>query len=121
MNKLAPFTLSRQTLYSVGALSFNLTERMILLYLPIFYLPSKELGVHHLFPGGTFGGFLTIMGLIMVVGRVLTPCRSCCRLAKRSGRSPIGRRKLFKLISALPMALFAVLIFSRLSPYGKHH
>ena len=112
MNKLAPFTLSRQTLYSVGALSFNLTERMILLYLPIFYLPSKELGVHHLFPGGTFGGFLTIMGLIMVVGRVFDALADpvVASLSDRS-RSPIGRRKLFKLISALPMALFAVLIF----------
>ncbi|NLA04433.1 MAG: MFS transporter [Firmicutes bacterium] len=112
MNKLAPFTLSRQTLYSVGALSFNLAERMILLYIPIFYLPSKELGVPDLFPGGTFWGFLTIMGLIMVVGRVFDAVADpvVASLSDRS-RSPLGRRKIFKLLSAFPVALFAALIF----------
>ncbi len=120
MNKLAPFTLSRQLLYSIGALSFNLSERIILLYLPIFYLPSKELGAPQLFSGGTFWGFLTVIGLIMVVGRVFDALADpvVAYLSDRS-LSRIGRRKIFKLFGALPMALFAALIFFPPVPGGE--
>lgn len=120
MNKPAPFTLSRQMLYSIGALSFNLSERMILLYLPIFYLPSKELGAPQLFSGGTFWGFLTVIGLIMVVGRVFDALADpvIASLSDRS-LSKVGRRKIFKLLSALPMTLFAALIFFPPFPGGE--
>ncbi|NLZ28045.1 MAG: MFS transporter [Firmicutes bacterium] len=112
MKKLAPFTLPRQILYSVGSLSFNLTERMILLYAAFYYLPPKEYGLPELFPGQTFWGFLTIFGLVMVVGRVFDALADpvVASLSDRS-TSRLGRRKVFKLLSALPMVLAAALVF----------
>ncbi|MFY9114752.1 MAG: MFS transporter [Dethiobacteria bacterium] len=112
MRKPAPFTLSRQILYSVGSLSFNLTERMILLYAAFYYLPPKEYGLPELFPGQTFWGFLTIFGLVMVAGRVFDALADpiVASLSDRS-TSKLGRRKVFKLFSALPMVLAAALVF----------
>jgi GPH family glycoside/pentoside/hexuronide:cation symporter len=102
----------QQTLYALGCAGFNIMERLVVLYVPFFFLPPAEYGVHNLLPQGTFFGFLTVLGSALVVGRVFDGLADpiIASLSDNS-RSPLGRRKIFMLFSGLPLAVFGALIF----------
>ncbi len=109
----SPFPLLNQIIYSSGSMAFNMMERMILLYAAFYYLPPKEIGLPELFPGHTYYGFFTIFGLAVVLGRVFDSVSDPVVAAlSDNSRARVGRRKFYMLLSGLPMALTAALVFS---------
>lgn len=101
-----------QTLFALGSAGFNLLERLIVLYVPFYFLPPIESGVHNLLPERVFWGFATILGIALVVGRVFDGLADpiIASLSDNS-RSPLGRRKVFLLMSGLPLTTFGALLF----------
>lgn len=108
-NELTPL---KQFLFALGSAGFNLLERLIVLYVPFYFLPPKEYGVHNLLPERAFWGFATVLGIALVVGRLIDGLADpiIASLSDNS-RSPLGRRKVFLLFSGLPLAAFGSLIF----------
>lgn len=102
----------RQWIFALGGAGFNLLERLIVLYVPFYFLPPIEYGVPNLIPEGAFWGFATVLGIALVVGRIIDGLADpiIASLSDNS-RSPLGRRKVFMLWSGLPLAAFGSLIF----------
>lgn len=102
----------RQWVFALGSAGFNLLERLIVLYVPFYFLPPIEYGVPNLLPEGVFWGFATVLGIALVVGRFFDGLADpiIASLSDNS-RSPLGRRKVFLLWSALPLAACGSLIF----------
>ncbi|MDP3487543.1 MAG: MFS transporter, partial [Bacillota bacterium] len=108
-SNLSPF---RQLLFALGSAGFNLLERLIVLYVPFYFLPPMEYGVHNLLPAGVFWGFATVLGTALVVGRLFDSLADpIIASLSDSSQSPLGRRKVFLLFSGLPLATFGALIF----------
>ena len=101
-----------QLLFALGSAGFNLMERLIVLYVPFYFLPPAEYGVPSLVPEHSFFGIVTVLGLALVLGRVIDAIADpvIAALSDRS-TSPLGRRKVFLYYSALPLALFGAMIF----------
>ena len=106
------FSPSKQVLFALGSAGFNLLERLVVLYVPFYFLPPMEYGVNNLVPDETFWAFATVLGMALIVGRVFDGLADpiIASLSDNS-RSPVGRRKVFLLFSGLPLAIFATLIF----------
>jgi glycoside/pentoside/hexuronide:cation symporter, GPH family len=104
---------ARQNLFALGSGAFTLLERMVIIFVPFYFLPPAEYRVHNLIPDRTFWGIFTVIGIALVVGRVFDGIADpvIASLSDNS-RSRVGRRKLFLLISALPLAIFTILVFS---------
>ena len=103
---------ARQTLFALGSGAFTLLERLIIIYLPFYFLPPAEYRVHDLVPDRTFLGFITVMGAALVAGRFFDGIADPVIAAlSDNNRSRVGRRKLFLLLSALPLSIFTILIF----------
>ncbi len=109
---VVPLPLKGQVLYAAGSAAFTMLERMILLYMPFFYLPPGEYGLPGLIPDRTYLGVLTILGAALMTGRIFDGLADplFASLSDNS-RSPLGRRKLFLLLGGLPLALSAALVF----------
>jgi glycoside/pentoside/hexuronide:cation symporter, GPH family len=101
-----------QLLYASGSAAFTMLERLILLYMPFYYLPPREYNLQNLIPDRTFLGVLTILGAALLVGRVFDGFADpVIASLSDNNRSLIGRRKLFLLLGALPLALTTLLVF----------
>ncbi len=104
--------LAGQLLYSSGSAAFTMLERLILLYMPFYYLPPAELNLPGLIPDRTFLGLLTTLGAALLVGRVFDGLTDpIIASLSDNNRSRLGRRKLFLIIGGLPLALATMLIF----------
>ena len=111
-HKPVPLSPGGQVLFSLGSASFTMLERLLILYVPFYYLPPGEYGVPNLVPEETFWGVATILGAAFLAGRVLDAVADPLVAAMSDGSSsPLGRRKLFLLLSALPLAATAALVF----------
>lgn len=110
--KPVPLSPARQILFSLGSASFTMLERLLILYVPFYYLPPREYGVPNLVPEETFWGVATVLGAAFLAGRSLDAAADPLVAAlSDSSRSPLGRRKPFLLLSALPLAAAAALAF----------
>jgi len=118
--KPSQLPLRGQLLYASGSLAFTWLERMIILYAAFFYLPPEELGLPTLISTRTYGGIFTVLGASLLFGRILDGLADpvIASLSDRS-RSRWGRRKFFLLLSALPLAVTAALVFFPPRPYGS--
>lgn len=118
--KFRQLSLPGQLLYASGSLAFTWLERMIILYAAFFYLPPAELGLPSLISTRTYGGIFTVLGLSLLFGRILDGLADpvIAFLSDRS-RSRWGRRKYFLLLSALPLAGTAALVFFPPRPYAS--
>jgi GPH family glycoside/pentoside/hexuronide:cation symporter len=96
----------------MGSAGFNLMERLIVLYVPFYFLPPAEYGVPNLVPEHRFLGVATVLGMALVLGRIIDAFADpiIAALSDRSD-SPVGRRKVFLYYSTLPLALCGALIF----------
>jgi GPH family glycoside/pentoside/hexuronide:cation symporter len=104
--------LKNQTLFALGSFAFTLLERMILLYAVFYFLPPAELGLHNLIPDRTYFGIFTMTGAALVAGRIFDALADPVIAAlSDNNRSKVGRRKVFLMASALPLAITAALIF----------
>ena len=99
-------------LYSIGQLGWSILMGIVNTYLVWFYLPPENAKLPELVPQGKILGFLTIIGIITMGGRLLDAVTDplVASLSDRS-KSPRGRRISFMQKGALPLAIFTVLIF----------
>lgn len=105
-----PFSL--QIAYAVGQLGWSLVMGIIANYLIYFYMPPQDAGLPQLIPESALFGFLSIIGLITMGGRLLDAVTDPF-IATLSDRSPsrFGRRISFMAFGGLPMVLFMILVF----------
>ena len=110
--KVLLLTPARQLLYASGSLAFTMLERLVLLYMPFYYLPPAEYNLPNLVPDRTYLGLFTILGLALLVGRIFDGFTDpLIASLSDNNRSRLGRRKLFLIIGGLPLALSTFLVF----------
>ncbi|PKL00479.1 MAG: sodium:solute symporter [Tenericutes bacterium HGW-Tenericutes-1] len=103
-------------IFAIGQLGWSLLSGIIVNWLVYFYQPAEEIlaAGHSLYisQGKVILGVLTIVGAIVALGRVFDAFTDPI-IASMSDRSnhKLGRRIPFMRYSALPFALFTVLIF----------
>lgn len=111
---------TRQLGFAVGSAAFTILERMLILFLPYFYLPPAEYGVANLIPNRTCLGIFTALGAALFLGRLVDGLADpLVAVFSDNCRAPLGRRKIFLLGSGLPLALTAALIFFPPLPNGE--
>ncbi len=123
MENYTAAALSRraQVTYATGSAAFTMLERLILLYAPFYFLPPREYNLPNLVSEDTFLGLATILGAALALGRIVDAAADpVVATLSDNCRLRLGRRKPFLLLSALPLALFTVLIFN--PPFiGQEH
>ena len=101
-----------KVLYSSGNVGFTIADRVWVGFMLYFYLPPAESGMPELISNVTFWGFLTVMGVVTIFGRVVDAFADpfIGYLSDRS-TSKMGRRKVFLVYGGLPLMLATVLLF----------
>ncbi len=104
--------MSKQIAYSMGQLGWSLLSGIIGTYLVFYYIPTEKSEIAISVPQTLFFGFLTIIGLITMLGRFFDAVTDpwIATLSDRS-KSPKGRRISFMKKSAVPFAITTVLVF----------
>ncbi|MFA9396736.1 MAG: MFS transporter [Clostridiaceae bacterium] len=104
--------LSKQISYSLGQLGWSLLSGIIGSYLIFYYIPTSKSGISVVIPQIKFFGFLTIIGLIMMIGRFFDAVTDPW-IATLSDRctSKSGRRISYMKKASIPFAVFTVLVF----------
>jgi glycoside/pentoside/hexuronide:cation symporter, GPH family len=111
--KVVHVPLAGQLLYASGSAAFTMLERLILLYMPFYYLPPVELGLTGLIYNRTYLGLFSVLGAALLLGRIFDGVADPVFASlSDNNRSRLGRRKIFLLVSSLPFAVTTVLIFS---------
>jgi GPH family glycoside/pentoside/hexuronide:cation symporter len=102
-------------LFATGQFGWSLASYGVLNLLAYFYMPPEE-GGQALFPPMIFQGNvlagLTLIGLIGASGRVFDAFTDplIAQWSDRA-RSPLGRRRVFLLVAALPFAMLSAAVF----------
>ncbi|MBU3189646.1 MFS transporter [Clostridium bowmanii] len=104
--------LSKQIAYSLGQFGWSLLSGIVGSYLIFYYIPTKESGIMTVIPQVVFLGFLTVIGLITMLGRFFDAVTDpwIATLSDRS-KSKKGRRISFMQKAAIPFAVCTVLMF----------
>lgn len=106
----------RLAVFALGQLGWSLASYGVSNLVMYFYMPPEDASAHRVFPSflfeGAVLGVLTIIGLINFGARAFDAVTNPL-LASWSDRSKarLGRRRFFMALSALPFALFSVLVF----------
>lgn len=102
----------KQVVYGTGNGGFSILDNIFGIYFMFFLLPPKETGLPELISNEPMFMGLTIIGLIIIFGRVIDSIADPL-IAYWSDRnkSRLGRRRFFLLTGALPFALFSLLLF----------
>ena len=110
--RIIELPLAGQVVYASGSAAFTMLERLILLYMPFYYLPPREYNLENLIPDRTYLGLMTVLGFALLAGRIFDGIADpiIASLSDNS-RSRLGRRKLFMVLGGLPLALSALLVF----------
>jgi len=105
--------LSKGIAYAVGQLGWSLTLGLVVNYLIYFYLPPEEALLPELIPSFYLFGFISIIGLITMGGRLLDAVTDPW-IATLSDRSTArrGRRIGFMAAGGAPMVVLMFLLFS---------
>lgn len=105
-------TKPAQVTYAAGSAAFTMLERLILLYVPFYFLPPREYGLPNLISEETFLGLGTMLGAALALGRIVDAAADpVVATLSDNLRLRQGRRKPFLLWSSLPLSAFTVLIF----------
>lgn len=104
--------LSKQIAYSLGQFGWSLLSGIISTYLIFYYIPTDKSGISTVIPQVSIFGFLTVIGLITMLATAFDGVNDPW-IATLSDRctSKRGRRISFMRNSAIPFALFTVLVF----------
>lgn len=110
MKEKLPF--SKQIAYAMGQFGWSLLSGIVATYLIFYYIPTNISGIPVSIPQIQFFGFLTIIGLIMMLGRFFDAITDpwIATLSDRS-KSKRGRRISFMQRAAIPFAFFTVAVF----------
>ncbi len=116
MIKKLPF--SKSITYALGQLGWSLLAGIIGNYLIFYYIPTEKSGIIPVVSQKMFFGFLTIIGLITMAGRLFDAVTDpwIATLSDKS-TSKMGRRISFLAKSALPFSVFTVLVFWNPTPH----
>lgn len=110
MKEKLPF--SKQIAYAMGQFGWSLLAGIVSSYLVFYYIPSSESGISISVPQVAYFGLFTIIGLITMTGRLFDAITDpwIATLSDRC-KSKRGRRISFMRWSAIPFAIFTVLVF----------
>lgn len=101
-----------QLAYALGQLGWSLLSGIVATYLIFYYIPTNISGIPVSIPQVQFFGFLTIIGLIMMLGRFFDAITDpWIATLSDQNQHKRGRRISFMQRSALPFALFTLLVF----------
>ena len=105
----------RRFFYNFSTAGHALFDSLLLTFYVQFLLPSKEAvdaGMVRFISDRVFLGVVTILGLIMVLGRIVDAVADpmIASFSDRS-KSKLGRRRVFLLFGGLPLAASTVLIY----------
>jgi len=104
--------------FAIGQFGWSLATFCVFNQLTYFYLPPEtgETNFPVFIYQGAILGVLTIIGLISFGGRILDAITDpwIANISDRS-TSKLGKRRLFLLLGALPLALFSFLVFYPIS------
>ena len=105
----------RRFLYNFSTTGWNMIDSILMTFYVAFLLPPKEQiaeGMIQFIPNRRYLGIVTVLGSIMIFGRIVDAVTDplVASLSDRS-KSPLGRRRTFLLIGALPLAASVILIF----------
>ncbi|MBN2440945.1 MAG: MFS transporter [Spirochaetales bacterium] len=105
----------RWWLYNMSTAGHSLFDTLFMVFYASFLLPPEEKiaeGMIQFISGETFWGVFTVLGIIMIFGRIVDAiCDPLIASWSDRSQSKFGRRRFFLLIGGLPLALFTVLIF----------
>jgi len=110
-----PLPTSKKIIYALGQLGWALTSYAPGMLLVYYYMPpdsGSRSFAPQIFQGSVFG-ILTVIGLAYAAGRLFDAVTDPL-IAGLSDRSthPMGRRRIFLLISISPFSLLSYLVFS---------
>ncbi len=98
--------------YALGQLGWSILSGIIQVWLVWFYNPPANVDIPELIPRGAVFGFLTVIGLITMFGRLMDGVTDplIASLSDRS-KNPKGRRIPFMAKAIVPFTLLTVLVF----------
>ncbi len=112
MQAVTPLSRGGRLFYTAGSAAFTMVERMLILYVPFYFWPPEEYAQPNLISSKIYFGFVTILGAAWLAGRVFDGAADpIIASLSDNNRSRVGRRKLFLLLSGLPLALTTALVF----------
>jgi Na+/melibiose symporter-like transporter len=113
-----PGTLPRAKLviFALGQFGWSLASFGVSNLLNYFYMPPEKADATRIFPSFLFQGnvlwIFTVIGAVAFLSRIFDGVTNpLLASASDRSRSRLGRRRLFMAVSALPFALFSVLVF----------
>jgi len=116
-DNLEKLPFSRVIFFALGQLGWSLASFAVANLLTYFYMPPEDASGQGLFPAfipqGALWGSLTLLGLLAFSSRLFDAVKDplIAHLSDRS-QSRFGRRRLFLMIGATPLALFSLLVFT---------
>lgn len=107
--------------YATGQLGWALVMGIIANYLIYFYMPPQEAGLPQVIPDIAIFGFISIIGLVTMGGRLLDAITDpWIATLSDSSQSPKGRRISFMAKGGLPMVISMLLVFSPPRSWSEH-
>jgi len=111
MSAAERFSRTRQILYAIGTAGWTATDRIVTTFALYFYLPPAGRGLPPRLEERAVLG-MTLFGAIMVLGRIVDSVADPLVAAwSDRHRSPLGRRRVFLLWGAVPLALVTAAIY----------
>jgi len=103
-------------MFALGQLGWSLASYGVSNLIMYFYIPPETADSHRIFPpflfGGVILGFVTVIGLVNFVSRFFDALTNPVIASwSDQSRARIGRRRFFLAVSAVPFALFSLLVF----------
>ncbi|EOC99480.1 MFS transporter [Caldisalinibacter kiritimatiensis] len=98
--------------YAVGQFGWSILSGIIQVWLVWFYNPPSTVDIPAYIPRGSVFGFLTVIGLITMLGRLMDSITDpwIAGLSDRS-KNPKGRRIPFMKVAAVPFTVLTLLVF----------
>lgn len=98
--------------YALGQLGWSILSGVIQVWLVWFYNPPESVGIPEMIPRNAVFGFLTVIGLITMLGRLMDAVTDpwIASLSDRS-KNPKGRRIPFMKKAMIPFTVLAISVF----------
>lgn len=111
-NQVKTLPMKIKISYALGQLGWSILSGIIQVWLVWFYNPPKTVQIPELIPRNAVLGFLTVIGLITMLGRFVDAITDpwIASLSDRS-KNPMGRRIPFMKKAMIPFTVLTILVF----------